>query len=82
MPDKISSDMSYIVTHEYFESVSTDDTEEDVYCIVKFTSDPYNIQKDVIIYGRNVLNSLRSIQWLWPKLHYTGVKVIWRANIW
>ena len=44
--------MSYIVTHEYFESVSTDDTKEDGYCIVKFTSDPYTVQEGVIIYER------------------------------
>ena len=52
MPDKISSHMSYIVTHEYFESVSTDDTKEDGYCIVKFTSDPYTVQEGIIIYER------------------------------
>ena len=54
--------MCSVVTNGYFGDMSTDGKKQDGYYIVKFTSDPYNIQKDVIIYGRNVLNSLRSIQ--------------------
>ena len=45
------SNTSSVVTHKDFGSLNTDDPKEDDYYIVKFTSDPYNIQDIVIIYG-------------------------------
>ena len=44
--------MCSVVTHGYFGDMSTDDKKQDGYYIVKFTSDPYTFQDNVIIYRR------------------------------
>ena len=48
------SNTSSVVTHKDFGSLNTDDPKEDDYYIVKFTSDTFNIQDNVIIYVRIV----------------------------
>ena len=49
--DGISSNMFSVVNHGCFGAVITDYPKEDDYYIIKFTSNPYIIQKDVIIDG-------------------------------
>ena len=51
--DVILSHMGSVVTHGYFGAVITGNTKVYGYYIENFTSDPYIIQSDIIIDGKN-----------------------------
>ena len=50
--DGISYKIWSFVTRGYFGTVSNDNTKKDGYYMLKFTSNNYTIQEDVILYGR------------------------------